>query len=214
MKRQLILIVLVILSFESAFAHNPRIASFTLRDAGIGWYLEMSFARSAVDAEMIDIHGEELLTTIEKEEYQRFFMEYVYDHIHIVQDGEVIELGAGGIRLGNHQTDLKFPLRELTDPHHLDIAINLFEDEHNQVNLFRIYRGGESLHKVFLSEDNDFKTSFRLNPDGGVIQVDNTNASARLMPTWIIALVTIGLLFGLLAILVGMKAAKPVMDLG
>ncbi len=141
-----------------ASAHNAKIATYTLRDTGEGWFIEMNFAQVAVDAQMSSIHGKEELEGIEGDRYKQLFLKYLHDNFHLEVDGKHIELETGGILLGSHQTDVKFVLPQIPDaPKVLSIYLPMFEEVYNQTNLFRIYRGGDQLTKFFLSTDNDFR---------------------------------------------------------
>ena len=53
-----------------AVAHNAKIATFTLRDTGAGWLVEMNFAQAGVDAAMLEQHGETKIKGIDKKDYQ------------------------------------------------------------------------------------------------------------------------------------------------
>lgn len=148
-------------------AHNAKIATFTLRDTGAGWLVEMNFAQAGVDAAMVEIYGVEKLRSIDKNVYQNLIVDYVKTNFHLTVNGHQIKLGSGGIMLGSHQTDLKFVLPDMpVQPEHAEIYLPLFGDTYNHTNLFRIYRGGKNITKFFLSEDNDFRVNIAFTPQG------------------------------------------------
>lgn len=158
MKTVLVIILLIIATVFPAVAHNAKIATFTLRDTGAGWFIEMNFAQAGVDAAMIEKHGKQKLADLSKKTYQNLVIDYVKSNFNLVVDGEEIRLGSGGINLGTHQTDLKFVLPNLPlQPGTAQVHIPMFGSSYNHTNLFRIYRGGKNVTKFFLSEDNDFK---------------------------------------------------------
>ncbi len=152
---------------QTGLGSNPSTASFTLHDSGAGWYIEMNFARSAIDAEMSRLYGEEELQNLGKEEYQELFLDYAKDNISISGDGLPVDLGEGSITLGGHQSDLKFDLPGLDDPGELNVEVRLFEEVSNQTNIFRIYRGGDKIFRVSLNADNDFGAY--MNFEGGQV---------------------------------------------
>lgn len=150
-----------------AMGHNAKIATFTLRDTGAGWYIEMNFAQAAVDAAMIDIYGKAKLEGITKQEYQGMVVDYIKNNFQLEADGKNVPLKSGGINLGSHQTNLKFVLPDLPlQPKSVYVHIPMFEKVHNQTNLFRIYRGGNDMTKFFLSEDNHFQVNLNFTLEG------------------------------------------------
>ncbi|WP_422361050.1 hypothetical protein [Reichenbachiella sp.] len=167
MKRIIAIILLIGSTVFNTVAHNAKIATFTLRDTGAGWLVEMNFAQAGVDATMIEIHGSEKLENLDKKSYQNLIVEYVKSNFNLKVDGEVIKLKNGGIMLGSHQTDLKFVLPEMPPhPGEAQIYIPMFGNTYNHTNLFRIYRGGKNITKFFLSEDNGFNVDLNFTPIG------------------------------------------------
>ncbi len=161
---------------QTGLGSNPSTASFTLHDSGVGWYIEMNFAWSAIEAEMSRLYGEEELQSLGKEEYQELFIDYAKDNITISGDGLPVDLGEGSITLGGHQSDLKFDLPGLDDPGELNVEVRLFQGVYNQTNIFRIYRGGDRLFRVFLSSDNDFSAYMNFE-DGEVLLAESPQIS-------------------------------------
>lgn len=181
MKKILIIIVLLCADIESK-AHNAKIATFTLRDTGAGWFVEMNFAQAGVDAAMIEEHGKAKLERISKQAYQSMVVDYVKDNFHLNVDGNPVPLKSGGISLGSHQTDLKFVLPDLPlQPERAVVYIPMFGNTYNQTNLFRIYRGGKDMTKFFLSEDNDFRVSLKFTPQGIVATEEPKSSTTNLV---------------------------------
>ncbi|MEO9869247.1 hypothetical protein [Ekhidna sp.] len=172
MKRLFLVVFLFGAIAVNAIAHNAKIATYTLRDTGAGWFVEMNFAQSAIDAQMIKIHGKDRLQEIDENDYKNLFLSYLRDNFKLRVDGKKVEFENGGILLGSHQTDVKFVLPEIPlNPKYLSVYLPMFEDVYNQTNLFRIYRGGESFTKFFLSEDNEFSVNAEITSNG-IIAVD------------------------------------------
>ncbi len=151
----------------NAIAHNAKIATYTLRDTGMGWFIEMNFAQAAIDAQMLKLFDKQTLESMSHEDYKSAFIKYLNENFILRVDGEKVNLVNGGILLGSHQTDVKYILPEIpSQPHDISIYLPMFEDIYNQTNLFRIYRGGEKLTKFFLSADNDFSAHMEFRSDG------------------------------------------------
>lgn len=182
MKKITAIILLIGSTVLSTVAHNTKIATFTLRDTGAGWLVEMNFAQAGVDATMIEIHGSEKLENLDKKSYQNLIVQYVKSNFILTVDGEEIKLRNGGIMLGSHQTDLKFVLPEMpAHPEKAQVHIPMFGNTYNHTNLFRIYRGGKNITKFFLSEDNDFEVKLAFTQEGIVALEKHTNDNPYLM---------------------------------
>lgn len=148
-------------------AHNAKISTFTLRDTGAGWMVEMAFAQASIDVAMQNIFDEYQLKNFTSEEYRNEVIDYVKEHFHLKANGINIELDDGGIMLGNHQANLKFVLPQIPiNPDKMKVYIPMFGNMFNHTNIFRIYRGGAKVDKVFLSSDNDFRANVEFTKEG------------------------------------------------
>lgn len=167
MKRHLLVVVLLCAMVFNAIAHNAKIATYTLRDTGSGWFVEMNFAQAAIDAQMLKLYDQSELNAMSQDEYKNEFLKYLTDSFYLRVDGKKVELLSGGILIGSHQTDVKYVLPEIPPhPQNMSIHLPMFEDIRNQTNLFRIYRGGGKFTKFFLSADNDFSAQMEFTPNG------------------------------------------------
>ncbi|SMD34596.1 hypothetical protein SAMN04488029_2092 [Reichenbachiella faecimaris] len=188
---------------NSGAAHNSKMATFTLRDTGAGWLVEMNFAQAGVDAAMIEHYGKSKILGIEKKAYQDLVINYVKSNFHLTVDGREIALRNGGILIGSHQTDLKFILPEIPlQPSEAKVYIPMFGTTYNHTNLFRVYRGGKNITKFFLNEDNDFEANL-IFTSRGVFQQDQKPQEGQLL-----MLGSGGLFFGLVLVIVFFSRKK------
>lgn len=154
-----------------AGAHNTKIATFTLRDTGAGWLMEMNFSQKGVEAAMINLHGKQALQGLDKKSYQKLVVDYVKSNFNLTVDGRQIKLGTGGVVLGSHQSDLKFILPEIPlQPLEAQVHIPMFNSTYDHTNLFRVYRGGKNISKFFLNEENDFEVNLFFTAQGAFEQ--------------------------------------------
>lgn len=174
-------------------AHNAKIATFTLRDTGSGWFIEMNFAQAGVDAAMIHEYGEKKLNQIDRDLYKELFLNYIREHFSLMVDAEKIAFTDGGIKLGSHQTDVKFILPSIDHPQLIEVDLPMFHQAYNQTNIFRIYRGGAQLTKFFLSEDNDFYVRIE-KIDGQFIQSGRVNSGFTSIVLGGVVFLTIGMM--------------------
>lgn len=165
------LIYTILLSFGLAIClaegHNTQIATFTMRDTGAGWLMAMNLAQAGVDAALIEKHGKQKINGLDRKAYQNLVVDYVKANFKLNVDGKDIKLGSGSIVLGSHQTDLKFVLPDVPiHPQEAHVNIPMFSTSDNHTNLFRVYRGGKKIAKLFLSENNDFKVDLIFTSQG------------------------------------------------
>lgn len=165
--RKLFVLIVFLLSSQMGICHNSKISTYTLVNTGKGWYVEMAFAQSTIDAVMQEQFGYEL-EGMSRDEYKANVIDYIKRHFELVANGEIISLGEGGILLGNHQTDMKFVLPGMPiNLVSLDAQLSAFENSHNHTNILRVYENEKRLGRFFLSSDNDF--SLYAFTDGNVL---------------------------------------------
>lgn len=158
MRKVILYFILLCVAFVS-MAHNAKIATYTLRDTGVGWMIEINFAQAGLLAMAEKDLGKADFTNLNTATLKSYLIEQVQQNFHLEVDGVSVPLKNGGILMGNHQTNFKFVLPEIpSNPRQLKVHIPMCSAVHNQTNIFRIYRGGERLTKFFLNEDNHFET--------------------------------------------------------
>ena len=141
-----------------AQAHDPNVATFELEEGAAGWVLEGSFmfsrAQATLEAEDPDLDW----AAVDRVEIERRLMDHLRVTVEIWADGVGVPLGAGGIRLGDHQTTVRFPLPALGDgPSTLTVGLHSFADNPEQTQVLRIYHDGRRHTRVLRAEE-DFTT--------------------------------------------------------
>ncbi|HCX22174.1 MAG: hypothetical protein CMB80_03875 [Flammeovirgaceae bacterium] len=141
-------------------AHNPAIASFNIRQLEHVWIIEGSFAQSGLHAAVEKVHPG--IVAENSNSYKQAIAEYVKSHIEITRaDGSNWALGEGGVRLGSHQTDVKFVLAKTSEfPEELTVSISCLAENKHQQNLLRI-PAFKSVDHVVLSDENEFTSTIR-----------------------------------------------------
>ncbi len=149
-------------------AHNSKITTCNLSLFEGTWVMQLSFAQASLDAAMEKNFPREAYSELPEYEIKQWIVDYVRSRIIISIDAERLELGAGGILLGSHQTDLKFTIPDLPlFPDEMTIRVPICENSNNHTNLLRIYQG-DQMSKFFLSADNDFEVKVRFEEDAVV----------------------------------------------
>ncbi|MEM9679492.1 MAG: hypothetical protein AAF901_04140 [Bacteroidota bacterium] len=161
MSKILISVLLSLLSMSTSVAHNPLTSRFELRASlEEGAILDIYLTQAGLHSALVKQHPEVNLKDISLDSYKEMVVDYLKRHIHLSADCVPLEIGQGAIKLGNHQTDLKFHVPKYPQfLEQLDVKINAFEENGLHVNVFWWYTSEKST-KVILSRDNDFTSSF------------------------------------------------------
>jgi len=106
-----------------AAAHDRDVATFVIspvttkatadRPAVKGWMMEMHVPTAALHTALVTELGKAPVEALSKKAYKERAVDYLWRHIEMKTDTPVT-LGGGGIKLGPHQTDLRFTLRRQT----------------------------------------------------------------------------------------------------
>ena len=123
------------------------------------WSVHFSFSRQGVDYAMNQYLNKDI-STIDQESFKLKLIDYVRSHFRMKVDHEIISLGLGGIKLGSHQTDVRFIFNEFPDDFHsIDFSVPLFKENANHHSILRFTDGENEIRKV-LSKSNNYSYSF------------------------------------------------------
>ena len=159
MKNVLIFCLLGIMSFNSALAHNPLSAMYYLEvKDGLG-ILNISLSQAGFYEALTKHYPELELDQLSDVDYKQLAVGYVKNNFFLRVNGNQIILLHGGLKLGNHQTDLKFVTSELPEVFNtLDVTINAFRENDHHQTIFSWSLDGFT-DKVILTENNDYRAS-------------------------------------------------------
>lgn len=147
-----------------AQAHNGDVATFVLLPMAVeadgvkarGWVLQVHVARHALDA-VVGLPSE----ADDPKGWRERAVAYVKAHVRFDHGGQRLALGSGGIRVGGHQTDLRFLLPGLPPAGGaLKVRIDAFAEDGHQSNVVKL-RGAEAKTTV-LTADDDFSADITL----------------------------------------------------
>lgn len=103
---------------------------------------------------------------MEEVEFKLALMNYVRGHFKMTVDNEEIHLDSGGVKLGSHQTDIRFIIPSLPQEYDkVEISAPLFEENLNHHSIFRFNDGTYEIRKV-LSQANGFRFGFERTAEG------------------------------------------------
>lgn len=163
------LLLLWALASAPAAAHSPNVASFALEQTAQGWWLEACFPQIALDRALRGWLGDEAVESLSPTAWREAAVAYLKRTVQIRADGAPVALGAGGIRLGEHETDLRLSLPGLpAGARALEVTITSFSEVGAQYNVLRVERAGaggpEVLDRRVLSPDDGFSERIALAP--------------------------------------------------
>lgn len=140
-----------------ASAHDPFSARFELHtNHKEGALLHIYLSQVSVHKTLIGVHPQVDFEKVEADQYKEMVVAYLKDHITIHGDGIEMNIGVGAIRLGSHQTELKFHLKNYPDHvERLEVAIDAFGESKRQHSVFWWYTSEKS-SRLVLSSVNGF----------------------------------------------------------
>lgn len=161
MKKLSIFCLLGLLCIQSALAHNPLSAMYYLEVKDNLGILNISLSQAGFQEALNKHYPDTEFDRLSEAEYKQLAVAYVKDNFYLRVNGNRIDLLNGGLKLGSHQTNLKFITSALPkDFSTLDITISAFkENEHHQTILSWSLHG--ETDKVILTENNDYSASIR-----------------------------------------------------
>ena len=161
MQRMIIAVLLCLLSLTNLEAHNPLTAKFELRASlEEGALLYVYLTQVSVHYALRKQHPDLDFDQVNADEYKRMVVQYLRAHIVLVADNIPLELGYGAIKLGSHQTDLRFYIENYPGQvEKLEVHLNAFQENGHQQTVFWWYTPEES-SKVVLSAENGFREVF------------------------------------------------------
>jgi len=167
------------LSFNFSLAHDINTASVVLTKQKEFWIVHISFARSAANysiAEYSKISNDAL----KDEVFKKQLISYVKSHFKLSIDDEIISIGSGGIKLGNHQTDLRFIIPSFPKNYKtIKISIPLFKENKNQHTVVRLKDDQYEFRKI-LNHSNEFIFSVQ-KTNKGFIEDQSSNSEYYLI---------------------------------
>lgn len=171
------------------FAHNPLSAKYYLEHNEKGTFLSIYLSQTGVDKAFNKKYGQEIIQQKTALEYKELLVQYIKSNFNLKIDNQKIELLDGGIKLGNHQTDLKFILSPFAkDIETININISAFQENEKHQTIFSYNLYG-LVDKAILSHKNDYTATIILNEE----KKDNKT----LLVSSSIGVVVLLLLFGL-----------------
>lgn len=163
--RWLLALASLLVASGPASAHDRDIATFVLtpvaaRADGVkarGWTLDVHVARHALDDVLADGPPE----AADPAGWRARAVAYLKAHVRLTHAGAPLTLGAGGIRVGGHQTDLRFMVEGLPPAGgEVALRIDAFAEDGHQSNVVKLRHKTPST--VVLGPEADFTATVTL----------------------------------------------------
>ena len=148
----------------SSFSHNPLTSRFELRASlDKGALLNVYLTQSGVHSALLKKHPSINFPELSSSDYKSLLFKYIKSKVVIFADGEKLNLRYGAIKLGKHQTDMKFFIDNYPNKvQRLEVNIDAFKENGKQYSVFLWYAENKS-SKVILSHKNNFSVYIDLN---------------------------------------------------
>ena len=155
------LLLALLLSWFGAFAHNPLSARYHLDASARGSVLTVNLSQTGLHEALLHTHERSALEALTASAYEVLVLDYITQHFALTINGKEFTLNRGGIKLGTHQTDLKFVLPAIEGAiGDLDVSIPSFRENERHQTIFSYSAAGITEH-VILDEGNDYHYTTR-----------------------------------------------------
>lgn len=172
---------------NSAFAHNPLSAMYYLEVEDNLGILNISLSQVGLNEALIKHYPDTELGELSDLEYKQLAVHYIKDNFSLKINKNEVVLSNGGLKLGDHQTDLKFVIANLPEQFNsLDVQIDAFKENENHQTVFSLSLKGNT-DKVILSKNNQYSSSVVFEDNKMVANSRKFNTSYL----WFIALVPV-----------------------
>ena len=163
MKKVLFFLLLALGSIKISYAHNPLSAMYYLEVKDDFTILNISLSQAGLSEAMLKYYKSN--SKLSEDEYKELIVKYVKANFNLNINDSSINLLDGGVKLGNHQTELKFITSKIpSNLEKLNIEVNAFkENEHHQTIFSISYH--QKTSKVILNEANNYASHLKVVDD-------------------------------------------------
>lgn len=140
-------------------AHNPLSARYHFEAGSLASELTINLSQDGVNQALLQTHDRQELEALSRNAFEELIVAYVKDNFKLSVNGQPVALGRGGVKLGDHQTDLRLVLPAFPEPiREFDVYLPAFRENDHHQTIFSYLISGEAGH-VILREDNGFRAA-------------------------------------------------------
>ena len=153
----------IFLCNNSVFAHNTQQSSFKLFLSGDDSFIEIVLSQYGIEQALIKKYPDLNLKLINPNDFKELLIQHLKQNILISENGKPLKIGSGLIKMGSHQTDVKFKVDNIKgSPELLDIKAPCFQENEKQNNIFTVEYNGLSA-RAKLNKENMFQAKYIFN---------------------------------------------------
>ncbi|MBT8246149.1 hypothetical protein [Winogradskyella sp.] len=162
MQKKIFIIALTLISI-SVSAHNPNTASVVINPINGVWVAQFTISQEGANYALNSYYADKDLNSIEVAEYKELYIDYLRKKISLIVDDTKVSLSSAGIKLGNHQTDIKFLIPDFPKNYNtIKLNLPMFEENEQQNTVVKFLEDNKSIRKV-LNQSNKFEMIFKNN---------------------------------------------------
>lgn len=183
---------------QSVLAHNPHSSSLRLTVVERGGVLELSLSQYGVEQALIKKYPDMDLKSMEQNEFKENLIQYIKETISFSANGKALKIGSGIIKLGSHQTDVKFKILNIPkEIKYLDADVHCFKENEKQANFLTLSYNG-LVCRAKLTKESNFVSHFVVNEHKISIDYNTKDVSKS-------GLISIIAIFFLVMVFLGLK---------
>lgn len=196
--KKIIILIALAFAFINAKAHNPNATSVVISSIKGVWVVQFTISQQGANVALHQFYKNKNLANISVEEYKKLYVKYIKEHCTLTIDGKKIPLASGGIKLGNHQTDIKFLLPNFPEKYqNFELKLNVFEENKEQNIVVKLVDGEKTFRKI-LNHKNQFTMHLKQTKESIVEYKKNQNKTPNIIYfSLVIFLVIIAMLWWL-----------------
>lgn len=157
----LILLVPIFLCSSFVFSHNTQQSSFKLfLSDNNDNFIEIILSQYGVEQALINKYPDLNLQSITPKDFKELLVQHLKQNISMSVDGNPLNIGGGLIKLGSHQTNVRFKVNNFKgNPKYLDVNASCFQENEKQNNIFTVTYNGLTA-RANLSAENMFQSRY------------------------------------------------------
>ena len=159
---KILLISLFFAVESSVFAHNPEHSSLKLIISEKSGFLDISLSQHGVEQALLKKYPDLNLNSIETNKFKELLIGYLKENIILTINDQELKIGAGVIKLGSHQTSLKFRVENFPkeDFKNLEVKATCFQENEKQQTFFSIINDSNKAN-ANLNKSNNYSRKFQ-----------------------------------------------------
>lgn len=151
-------VALLCIAMPQAFAHNVQQSSFKLLFSKEKNFLDIVLSQYGIEQAMLKAYPSFNLEESDSQRFKELLVRHIKENFQVKVNGESLVLGRGAIRLGSHQSNIRFRVNNAIDSiDTIEATVTCFSENEKQRNILKI-QSDNFYERVILSESNHYTT--------------------------------------------------------